>query len=193
MKHVTKLALALALVTGVSATAMSIDNASARGNNDGWQMGQQQNFHGKQGRGHGMRRDGGRGMGPMGMMLQFDTDKDGVLSRDELEAGLAKKITDNDTDGDGAVSLAEFEAEWMRMTRTMMVRAFQHMDRDGSGTITQEEIKEPAMFMFDRRDFNDDGVIDRNDRFNRQGRWSDGPMQKQMPDRGPKGATPPSK
>lgn len=183
MKHATKYALAFALVTGVSATALSVDTASARGWGDGWNQGQNQNWQGKGGemRGQkhmGMRR-GGKGMGGMAMLQQFDTNKDNAISKEELVAGLEKKITDNDTDGDGAVSLEEFKAEWMKMTQQRMVRAYQRMDRDGNGKVTADELKEPALFMFDRRDFNNDGKIDREDRPQRQGKWGGRFMQQQ--------------
>ena len=163
MKKATTIVMALALVTGLSATALSVESADARG----WGNEQGERWHGKRG------KKGMRGMrGPMKMMQEFDTNEDKALTKEELTAGLDKKIADNDKDGDAAVSLEEFKAEWMKLTEDRMVRAFQRMDRDGSGKVTAEELKEPALMMFERMDANDDGKLDNADRSERRkGRW----------------------
>lgn len=171
MKTVTKIALALALITGVSATALTANNAMARGFGGGDCGPQQgQGWHGQKGdhKGGFMGKRGGRG-GPMKMFKDFDTNKDQALTKDEITAGIDKKIADNDKNGDKAITLEEFQAEWQTQTRDRMVRAFQRMDRDGSGTVTAEELKEPALSMFERMDRNDDGKIDKNDRRQKRG------------------------
>ncbi len=161
MKNGIKIALAVALIGGVSATALTIDSAMARGWGDGWGPSQMM------GKMMGKGGFGGRGNGPAAMFTQFDADKDGALTKAEITAGLEKKITDNDKDGDKAVSLEEFKAEWAKMTQDRMVRAYQRMDRDGNGKVTAEELKGQATFMFDRMDRNSDGKIDKTDRPNR--------------------------
>ncbi|WP_316861574.1 EF-hand domain-containing protein [uncultured Cohaesibacter sp.] len=196
MKNATKIALALALVTGVSATALTIDSASAWGWNNQQGQGQGQNWNGPRGGGKAGFNRGPRGgqmgqMGPMGgmgmaggfmgaggpqaggfmMLQQFDTNNDGALTKEELTAGLEKKITENDTDGDKSVSLEEFKAEWLKLTQPMMVRAFQHMDRDASGKITLEEVTAPVEMMFTFRDTNKDGKIDQSDMIGRGGKF----------------------
>ena len=152
MKNTVKIATALALIAGVSATALTIDTASARGWGNGQQQGQQ--FKGQR---------GGKG-GPQAMLKTFDADKDGALTKEEITTGLTKKVTDNDKDGDGALTLEEFKAEWEKMTQERMVRAYQRMDRDGNGKVTTEELTEQADRMFERGDRNNDGKIDSNDR-----------------------------
>ena len=162
MKNFGKFALALTLIGGVSATALTIDNASARGwGNDGGYSGEQ--WGGKRGH-HGKMGHKGKRAGAMKMFKQFDADKDGALTKDEITKGIESKISDNDKDGDGAVSLEEFKAEWAKLTQDRMVRAYQKMDRDGNGKVTAEELKEPALDMFERMDRNDDGKIDKDDR-----------------------------
>nr|WP_321445392.1 hypothetical protein [uncultured Cohaesibacter sp.] len=177
MKNASKIALAFALMTGLSATSLiAADPASARGWGDD---------HGHKGH-HGWHKKGMRGgmKGPMKMFREFDTNGDRALTKDELDTGLTKKIKDNDTNGDGAVDLEEFKAEWMRMTQQRMVRAFQRMDRDGSGTVTLEEISEPASFMFERMDRNDDGKIDKSDR--RERKWGRFMQKQPAPKQAPK-------
>ena len=179
MKNVSKIALAVALIGGVSATALTFDDASARGWNNGPEQGQQ--FKGKR---------GGKQGGPRGgnLIKSLDADKDGTLTKEELTTGLEKKITDNDTNGDGAVSLEEFKAEWEKMTQERMVRAYQKLDRDGNGAVTLEEISEPANAMFERMDRNDDGKLDKTDRPDRQAKGKRGGKQGPRDgQRGPRG------
>ncbi len=172
MKNFTKITLAVALVSGVSATALSIDTASARGWNDrGPQQGQ--NFMGPRGGFKGGRR----GMGPQQRIQQFDLNKDGTLTKEELTTALEQKITDNDKDGDNAITLDEFKTEWAKQTERMMVRAYQRLDPNGDGKVTLDELQQQTSFMFDRMDRNNDGKIDKADRpqqrmGNRGGRWN---------------------
>ena len=151
MNSFTKIALTVALIGGVSATALSVNSASAKGWNDGRGMGpaQAQSFH-----------------GPRGMLdlKAIDADQDGTITKDELSAAMGKKISDNDTNSDDAVSLEEFKAEWMAMTKDRMVRTFQFFDRDGDGKVTLEEFSDPAQARFDRMDVNNDGKVDSADR-----------------------------
>ena len=158
MRNTAKIFMALTLMAGLSATSLiTADPAAARG----WGNEGEQSWH-KKGKRGGMR-------GPMKMLKDFDTNNDRALTKEELDTGLAKKIKDNDKNEDGAVDLEEFKAEWMRMTQERMVRAFQRMDRDGSGSVTLEEISGPANDMFERMDRNDDGKLDKSDRRGKMG------------------------
>ncbi|WP_319531001.1 EF-hand domain-containing protein [uncultured Cohaesibacter sp.] len=156
MKNLSKFALAVALIGGVSATALTVDTASARGFEQGPKMG------------HGFMGKGMMGPGGGGLFKALDADKDGTLTKEELTSGLEAKIKDNDVDGDNAITLEEFKTEWQKITQQAMVRAFQRMDRDGSGKVTLEEINEPATMMFERMDRNNDGKIDKTDRPSRK-------------------------
>jgi Ca2+-binding EF-hand superfamily protein len=89
------------------------------------------------------------GMGPMGggMTQKFDTDGDGTVTPDEMRAQLQAKMTEFDSDGDSALSIAEFEALHSAMIRETMVDRFQHLDADGDGAVTAEEMTAPAEMM----------------------------------------------
>ena len=176
MKNVAKITLALALMAGLSATTLAtVDPAAARGwGKDNCEKGER-GWH-KKGKRGGMKG------GAMKLFKEFDANNDRALTKAELDSGLSKKISDNDKNGDGSVDLEEFKAEWMRMTNERMVRAFQRMDRDGSGNVTLEEISEPAGFMFDRMDRNNDGKIDQSDR---KGKWGRFMNQKSEPKEAP--------
>ncbi len=104
-------------------------------------MGMMQRMHGQMMGGGGMMG----GMGPGGGMMQmFDADGDGTVTPEEMRAGLQAKLTEYDSDGDGTLSIGEFEALHSAMIREMMVDRFQHLDADGDGAITAEEMAAPA-------------------------------------------------
>ena len=175
MKNATKLALAVALVAGLSATTVAVHTASAGGWGYGWNNNQQGGNW--MGRGGGMMRGGmmGPGMGRGGMMAggpmsgammlqQFDANNDGALTKEELDTGFEKKVSENDKDGDNAINLEEFKAEWLKLTQNRMARGFQFMDTNADGKITPEELKAHANQMFAFMDRNNDGKIDQTDR-----------------------------
>ena len=100
---------------------------------------------------HGGMMGGGMmgGMGPMGgsMMQMFDSDGDGTVTAEEMHARLQAQLAEYDSDGDGALSIAEFETLHSAMIREMMVDRFQHLDADGDGSVTSEEMAAPADMM----------------------------------------------
>lgn len=88
---------------------------------------------------HGFSRSKGM-MGMMGMMgAAFDTDGDGVVTRAEMKDGLAALVTKHDADGNGTLSLDEFEGLYAEVMRPMTVRAFQWIDADGDGQLSEAE------------------------------------------------------
>jgi Ca2+-binding EF-hand superfamily protein len=100
---------------------------------------------------HGNMMGGGMmgGMGPMGggMMKMLDADGDGEVTPEEMRTKLQAKLAEHDSDGDGSLSIAEFETLHSAMIREMMVDRFQHLDADGDGAVTAEEMVAPAEMM----------------------------------------------
>lgn len=82
------------------------------------------------------------GMGPMGsdMMQMLDTEGAGTLTPEELRAQLQAQLAEYDSDGNGTLSITEFEALHSAMIREKMVDRFQHLDADGDGAVTAEEM-----------------------------------------------------
>lgn len=80
-------------------------------------------------------------------MRTFDANEDGILTPEEMTAGMQAEIKTYDTDTSGSLSLAEFEAMHAAHTRTMMVRAFQMHDEDGDGQVTEAEMATMAAMM----------------------------------------------
>lgn len=78
------------------------------------------------------------------MNQMMDVDGDGKVTPDELRTRMQAALKENDTNGDGNLSLDEFEALHSAMMREMTVDRFQHLDADGDGAITPEEMMAPA-------------------------------------------------
>uniref|UniRef100_A0A804K260 non-specific serine/threonine protein kinase n=1 Tax=Musa acuminata subsp. malaccensis TaxID=214687 RepID=A0A804K260_MUSAM len=92
------------------------------------------------------------------MFRMMDTDNDGIVSHDELKAGLAKfgshlvesevqmLIEAVDTNGKGTLDYGEFVAVSLHLQRMAndehLRRAFSYFDKDGNGFIEPEELRE---------------------------------------------------
>ena len=106
-----------------------------------------------------------RGAGPMFDFAAMDADKDGKVTKVEIEAFKAARFAEADTNKDGGLSPEEMSvAHDTMMAKRKADRAaemFKRMDKDGNGLISQEEIPAPprADKMFDRMDADKDGAI----------------------------------
>jgi len=71
---------------------------------------------------------------------KMDTNSDGQLIPDELAAAhMAKRMERIDTDGDGAISLEEMEAH--QPPHFDAAERFQQFDSNGDGKLTQDELR----------------------------------------------------
>ncbi|VVA93759.1 unnamed protein product [Arabis nemorensis] len=91
------------------------------------------------------------------MFANMDTDKSGTITYDELKTGLEKLgsrltetevkqlLEDADVDGNGTIDYIEFISATMNRYRVEreenLFKAFQHFDRDNSGSITRQELE----------------------------------------------------
>ena len=151
----TRYIAALAVAAVVAGSGAILAQGMGQGQRAG-QHGQGQGQHGMMqkhqqmmGMQKGMMQGGmmqGGMMGPQFHAL-LDSNEDGQVEPDEARAALEKLLAENDTNGDGTLDIAEFEVLHSRLIRETMVDRFQHLDNDGDGAITAEEITAPAKHM----------------------------------------------
>lgn len=115
------------------------------------------------------RRGGHRGHSIERLLERFDTDKDGKLTQEELDAARKDLLAKHDADKDGKLSLQEFEPLWLEVMRRRMVRGFQRLDRDGDAAVTLEEFLKPFAHTVEVMDRNGDGSVSRGDRRRHRG------------------------
>ena len=142
MKRSTLLALAAAATLGLTAVSVPVFAQQAQMQKGGMMGG-------------GMDMMGGMMSGGMGMMggaqsyamANFDTNKDGTLSPEEMTAGIQSELKTYDADANGTLSLDEFAIMHAAHTRPMTVRAFQMHDADGDAQVTEAEMATMAAMM----------------------------------------------
>lgn len=193
MKPFKKIAIA-ALAASVAGTALTaglpaLAQDTAAAGDGGKQIqqteGQRMAHKGERGgRGWGRGHRGGEQRAER-LFERFDVNKDGVITQAEIEEVRAQDFAAADTDGNGEISLEEFKAAFMERSNDRMVRAFQFLDSDGDGTVTQAEVDAVANRMFNRLDRDGNGVVERV-RGNRGQGAEDGDRQ-QRADRGERG------
>ena len=101
--------------------------------------------------------------GGKGMVEKFDTDGDGSITQEEVEAYKAERFAEADANDDGSLTMEEIEnfreAERARMMEQHKQRMFDRQDEDGDGTISLDEFDQGSGKIFERVDADDDGVI----------------------------------
>lgn len=102
----------------------------------------------------------------MPMFGLFDENKDGKLSREEVQKGVDKMFTDIDTNKDGTISQEEMRAHHKSMhdkMQSQMQERWKAADKDGDGALSRAEVDAAKMPMlsrdFDKLDANKDGKL----------------------------------
>jgi hypothetical protein len=97
--------------------------------------------------------------GPSAMLLTFDTSKDGIVTRDELIAGLRAEFAAHDVkrngclDGDQAADINQSRVDADQSTATPL------MDWNQDGCINYTEFTAAPYSLFDQLDRNRDGRL----------------------------------
>ena len=81
------------------------------------------------------------------MRMMMGPDMMGAMTPETGRKTMLARLEEFDKDGDGTLSLAEFEALYLAMTREVMVRRFQYLDADGDAKISEAEMGRPALRM----------------------------------------------
>lgn len=116
----------------------------------------------------------GRHHGPRFDFDQVDTNSDGKITAEEMQAYQAARFADVDTDGDGKISSEELSAhvEEGRMERAekRIESMIERMDTDGDGVLsTVEMAPKDADKMFERLDTDGDGAVSKEELEARKG------------------------
>ncbi len=122
--------------------------------------------------------------GPRGP-LRYDSNSDGVLTRQEFDAGHAARFTQMDANRDGQVTREERRAQ--HQARGGEGRrgghhraAFSRADANNDGNITRDEFLARPNQMFDRIDANRNGVIEASERPQPRQRGEGGPRRERF-------------
>jgi len=111
---------------------------------------------GGQGKGHGF------GMADK-IFDKFDVDKNGTITKTEIDGVRKNELAKADTNKDGKLSLNEFQSLWTGLMRERIVDHFQRLDNDGDAVVTEEEIAKPMDRMLSFMDRNNDGSITKDE------------------------------
>ena len=114
------------------------------------------------------------GSGKSDFLANYDTNRDGKVSRAEYDAKRAEDYRRTDADKNGTLSEAEYVAEYAArleaqiaaMKAAQLAQAhsrFGGLDGDKDGRMTEAEYRGAADFPFNRLDTNRDGTVDEKD------------------------------
>lgn len=73
------------------------------------------------------------------MLLKYDSNNDGIVSRDEIIAGKTAEFAEADSDADGYLSWSEFNTLMTNKQTSRITSIFSVMDADTSGDVTVDE------------------------------------------------------
>lgn len=89
----------------------------------------------------------------------LDTNGDGKVSLDEINAEQKRLIAASDVNGDGKLSVDEFRRRGRLFMRLHATTLFDLMDANGDKELTEDEIAKPSARWFARYDENGDGAL----------------------------------
>ncbi len=111
----------------------------------------------------GSAKRGGKRQAMKRAFERYDSNKDGVITQDEVDAVVVERFADI-AGADGTMTLDEFRSAWTERSSRPQVRAFQRLDRDGDGSVTQAEYDRASDRMFSRLDRDGNGELTRQAR-----------------------------
>lgn len=93
------------------------------------------------------------------LMLSFDANKDGQVSREELEAGLKAQFDAADTDHNGSLNLSEIQAENARRWQANGTASSPLIDWNMDGVVSLAEFSATALSVFAQLDRDRGGML----------------------------------
>ena len=92
-------------------------------------------------------------------MLSFDANNDGIVTKEELEAGLQRQFAAADTNGDGKLDAAEMQSENDRRWRQSGTASSPLIDWNQDGVIDFAEFATTARTLFGELDRDHGGTL----------------------------------
>ena len=96
---------------------------------------------------------------PYVLMLRYDANNDGKITRAELEAGLRQDFRKADTNHDGRLDADEVRVENQRRIRMDQSNAIPLIDWNHDGYVDFEEFAAPMRSLFEQYDADEDGIV----------------------------------
>jgi hypothetical protein len=93
------------------------------------------------------------------LMLSFDGNKDGLVTRDEVEAGLRAQFEAADTDRNGSLNLNEIQAENARRWQASGTASSPLIDWNQDGVVSFAEFSGTAYSVFSQLDRDRGGTL----------------------------------
>lgn len=106
------------------------------------------------------KRGGGKRHGMKMAFERYDSNQDGVITQEEVDAVVVERFGELAGD-DNTITLDQYREAWMERSSDRQVRAFQRLDRDGDGSVTQAEYDNASERMFNRLDRDGNGELTR--------------------------------
>ena len=97
--------------------------------------------------------------GPYVLLLRYDANNDGKITRPELEAGLRQDFWQADSNRDGVLDAEEVRATNLRRIRVDQSTAIPLIDWNHDGYVDFNEFAAPMRSLFEQYDADGDGVV----------------------------------
>ena len=95
-----------------------------------------------------------------GKLLEYlDTNKDGLVTKVEMQTAAAERISAADQDGDGAASAEELKEHFRAEHEARRTAKFAEKDANGDGSLSRDEVSQMPQEIFERIDQNGDGSL----------------------------------
>jgi Ca2+-binding EF-hand superfamily protein len=94
------------------------------------------------------------------MLTEMDADKDGTVTRAEIDAHEAARAAEIDADKNGTITAEELIAHHEKMRQQRMAERLKAMDQNGDGTVSLDEYEAAQTWRMARLDRNGDGKIE---------------------------------